>query len=56
MKRDRILNTNLISEIAAIGHTQYLVIGDAGLPIPKGVNVIDLSLTKDVYKRQVPVS
>ncbi len=48
MKRDRILNTNLISEIAAIGHTQYLVIGDAGLPIPKGVNVIDLSLTKGI--------
>ena len=48
MKKDGILNTNLISEVAAIGHTQYLVIGDAGLPIPKGVNVLDISLTKGV--------
>lgn len=48
MKKDGILNTNLISEVAAIGHTQYLVIGDAGLPIPKGVNVLDISLIKGV--------
>lgn len=48
MKKDRILNTNLITEIAAIGHTQFLVIGDAGLPIPKGVKVIDISLTKGI--------
>ena len=38
MKKDGILNTNLISEVAAIGHTQY----------PKGVNVLDISLTKGV--------
>ena len=48
MKKDRILNPQLISEIAAIGHTQYFVIGDAGLPIPPGVKVIDLSLTKGI--------
>lgn len=48
MKKNGILNTNLISEIAAIGHTQYFVIGDAGLPIPKGVQVIDLSLKKGI--------
>lgn len=33
MKRDRILNPDLISSIAAIGHTEYLVIADAGLPV-----------------------
>lgn len=48
MKKDRILNTHLIAEIAAIGHTQYFVVGDAGLPIPQGVKVIDISLTKGV--------
>lgn len=48
MKKHGILNTKLISEIAAIGHTQYFVIGDAGLPIPKGVPVIDLSLVKGI--------
>ncbi|MEG1407063.1 MAG: D-ribose pyranase [Ruthenibacterium sp.] len=48
MKKDRILNPALIQAIAAIGHTEYFVIADAGLPIPKGVEVIDLSLTKGI--------
>ena len=48
MKKDRILNAQLIAEIAAMGHTEYLVIADAGLPIPKGVNVIDLSVVRGV--------
>lgn len=48
MKKDRILNPKLIEKIAAIGHTQYLVIGDAGLPVPKGVEVLDLSLVKGI--------
>lgn len=29
-----------------MGHTQYLVLCDAGLPIPTGVKMIDLSLVK----------
>lgn len=48
MKRDRILNPDLISSIAAIGHTEYLVIADAGLPVPKDVKVLDLSLVHGV--------
>lgn len=48
MKCDRILNAQLIHAIAAIGHTQSLVICDAGLPIPKGVPCIDLSLVKGI--------
>lgn len=48
MKKDRLLNPNLISAIAAIGHTDLLVIGDAGLPVPKGVPVIDLSLVRGI--------
>ena len=48
MKRDRILNPDLISSIAAIGHTEYLVIADAGLPVPRGVKVLDLSLVLGV--------
>ncbi len=48
MKKDRILNPRIISEIAAIGHTQFFVIADAGLPIPNGVPVIDISLIKGV--------
>ena len=48
MKKDRILNTELIAQIAAIGHTEYLVIADAGLPVPNGVKVIDLSVVRGV--------
>ncbi|MEG1641028.1 MAG: D-ribose pyranase [Ruthenibacterium sp.] len=48
MKKDCILNPALIQAIAAIGHTEYFVIADAGLPIPKGVKIIDLSLIKGI--------
>lgn len=46
MKADRIINTALIEAVAAIGHTQSLVIADAGLPVPKGVRCIDLSVVR----------
>lgn len=45
MKRDRLLNQEIISEVAALGHTEYFCIADCGLPIPKGVKVIDISIT-----------
>ncbi|HEX2946083.1 MAG TPA: D-ribose pyranase [Clostridia bacterium] len=48
MKKDRILNPELISAIASIGHTEYFVIADAGLPIPQGIKVIDLTLTRGI--------
>jgi D-ribose pyranase len=48
MKRDRILNPELISAIASLGHTEYMVIGDAGLPIPDGITIIDLSVVKGI--------
>ncbi|NLM18583.1 MAG: D-ribose pyranase [Clostridiaceae bacterium] len=48
MKKDRIINSALISEIAYAGHTQYIVIGDAGLPIPNKVKTIDLSLVPGI--------
>ena len=41
-------NPELIAQIAAIGHTEYLVIADAGLPVPNGVKVIDLSVVRGV--------
>lgn len=44
MRKEGLLNTELIRTISAIGHTQYIVISDAGLPIPDGVKVIDLAL------------
>lgn len=49
MIRDgRILNAPLLEALTAVGHTQAIVIGDAGLPIPRGVARIDLSLTPGV--------
>jgi D-ribose pyranase len=44
MKQDKLLNPNLVAAVAALGHTEYLCIADCGLPIPKGVTVIDVSV------------
>lgn len=46
MKADRILNPELIRQIARLGHTQSMVICDAGLPIPEGIPVVDISLVR----------
>lgn len=48
MRKTGLLNTEVIRQISAIGHTQYLIIGDAGLPIPKGTPLIDLALKSGV--------
>lgn len=48
MKKDKILNTELVRLISSLGHTQTLVIGDAGLPVPKGVPCIDLSVVRGI--------
>lgn len=50
MKKDGILNPELCAAIAAIGHTEFLVIADPGLPIPDGVPIIDLSLVRNIPK------
>src|SRR5207253_1710078 len=34
--------------IASLGHGDRVVIGDAGLPVPPGVELIDLALTKGI--------
>ena len=44
MKKDRLLNPEIISAVAALGHTEYFCIADCGLPIPNGVKVIDVSI------------
>jgi D-ribose pyranase len=40
----RILNGQLAKAIVCLGHGEILAIADAGLPIPPGVESIDLSL------------
>lgn len=48
MKRSPLLHAELSQVIAALGHGDMLVIGDAGLPIPDGPQRIDLALTPGV--------
>lgn len=44
MKKTGILNAQLIGHIAALGHKDTFMIGDAGMPVPKGVSIVDLIL------------
>ncbi|MEH6403649.1 MAG: D-ribose pyranase [Sneathiella sp.] len=44
MKRTPLLNRHLSSLIASLGHLDEIIIADAGLPAPKGVDVIDLAI------------
>lgn len=48
MKKTGILNPSLISAIASLGHTDRLMIADAGMPIHGDVTVIDLSLRSGI--------
>ncbi|MEG0552127.1 MAG: RbsD/FucU domain-containing protein, partial [Carnobacterium sp.] len=45
MKKNGTLNSELDKLLADLGHTDQIVIADAGLPIPAGVKKIDLALT-----------
>ncbi|MEC1681084.1 D-ribose pyranase [Bacillus mojavensis] len=44
MKKHGILNSHLAKLLADLGHTDKIVIADAGLPVPDSVRKIDLSL------------
>ena len=44
MKKNGILNSEIDKVLADLGHTDQIIIADAGLPIPDGVKKIDLAL------------
>jgi D-ribose pyranase len=48
MKKTPLLNIALSQLIASLGHGDAIVIGDAGLPAPPGVPLIDLALTRGI--------
>lgn len=48
MKKGKLINHPLSSLIANLGHTDEIVIADAGLPIPKETKRIDLALTRGI--------
>jgi D-ribose pyranase len=50
MKKDGILNEDLLRVMGSLGHTDRIVVCDAGLPIDKNVEKIDLAVTKGVVK------
>ena len=44
MQKVGILNSSIAKVLADLGHTDTIVIGDCGLPVPAGVSKIDLAL------------
>lgn len=46
MKRGVLLNSEISYVISKLGHTDTLTIGDCGLPVPEGVQRIDLAVVK----------
>ena len=44
LKQISVLNPRLLALLAGAGHMDLIVIADAGLPVPPGVELIDLSL------------
>ena len=44
MQKIGILNSDIAKALADLGHTDTIVIGDCGLPVPAGVPKIDLAL------------
>ena len=48
MKKHGILNAQLAGYIAALGHKDLFMVGDAGMPIPAGVPIVDLVVTAGV--------
>jgi D-ribose pyranase len=47
MQETGILNRELSAVIAMMGHTDELIVCDAGFAIPLGVKTVDISLSKD---------
>ena len=48
MKRQGILNAQLSGAIATLGHTDLIMVVDAGFPIPPNANRIDLAIAENL--------
>ena len=48
MKKNGVLNKDISEVVASMGHTDSLMICDAGLPIPLNVRRIDLALRQGI--------
>ncbi|MEU4779717.1 D-ribose pyranase [Micromonospora sp. NPDC023633] len=50
MKRRGVLNAELSGVLATLGHTDLLLVVDAGFPIPRTAHRVDLAVTEDLPK------
>ena len=50
MKRNGILNAELSGALATLGHTDLLMVVDAGFPIPRTAHRVDLAIAEDLPK------
>lgn len=48
MKKTGILNSEVASVVAGMGHMDWLSIGDCGMPVPMGTKKIDLCVDKEL--------
>jgi D-ribose pyranase len=48
MKKHGILNAELNGAIGRLGHTDLVLVGDCGMPAPRGVPVVDLALVRGI--------
>jgi D-ribose pyranase len=48
MRKTGILNQGILNATGSLGHTDHIVVCDAGLPIPLGVDRIDLSVVRNL--------
>lgn len=50
MKRNGILNAQLSGALATLGHTDLVLVVDAGFPIPSTATRVDLAIAEDLPK------
>ncbi|MBL3699876.1 D-ribose pyranase [Leucobacter luti] len=48
MKRHGILNDRLSAALATLGHTDLILVVDAGFPIPRDAHRVDLAIAQDL--------
>ncbi|MGF7437210.1 D-ribose pyranase [Lentilactobacillus senioris] len=48
MKKSGVINSQVAAVIADMGHMDWLSIGDAGMPVPKGTPKIDLAVENGI--------
>jgi D-ribose pyranase len=48
VKKRGIINAQLAGLIAGLGHKDMFMVADGGMPVPQGVEIVDLALCKGV--------